>query len=385
MCESLRIILLWLSFDQRMIDYKLIDLSRDCDLTDLAAGASRIGIDTEFMREKTFFPQLCLIQVASSDEILCADPLRLDAAGCPLQEKLWAAIMQPRWILHSGRQDLEVLYAAAGRMPSELFDTQIAAALLGYQPQLGYANLVKTLFDVELAKTHTRADWSKRPLSDAVLQYAAEDVQYLLPACDILTDKLQALGRLEWALEDSSALLDPTLYSFDATSARQRLKGATNLRGQHRAIALALAEWRERRAVKSNRPRQWIMRDAQIVEIAAAAPKNEAALRQASDLSDRALAKISKRLLDVIATVDTSTDADQQVAAPRPNEHQKKTMKLLQKKVVEIAGQLNIAAELLAPRKELTAAVLGERDSRMFSGWRYKVIGESLLEIVNNA
>jgi ribonuclease D len=162
-----------------------------------------LGVDTEFMREKTFFAQLCLVQLAAPNRVYCVDPL----AGSPMQA-FWEESFRKTWVVHSARQDIEVIFQSSGAMPGKLFDTQIAAALLGMQPQIGYAGLVKALFDVEIPKSHTRADWSRRPLDDALLHYAVEDVEYLLPAYDRLGERLEKSGRLTWAEEDSALLLD---------------------------------------------------------------------------------------------------------------------------------------------------------------------------------
>ena len=183
-----------------------------------------LGVDTEFIREKTFFAQLCLLQVSLPDSVYCVDPL----AGNPMQS-FWKESFRKTWVVHSARQDIEVVFQASGAMPADLFDTQIAAALLGMQPQIGYAGLVKELFDVDIPKTHTRADWSQRPLPDELLHYAVEDVEYLLPACELLGERLEKAGRKAWAEEDSRLLLDESLYALDETQAIQRLKGAQEL------------------------------------------------------------------------------------------------------------------------------------------------------------
>ena len=188
-----------------MPEYQFVDLKTDDRLGTTVPEQSRIGVDTEFVREKTFYAQLCLIQIATESEIYCADPMGLDARNDDRAKALWQAITTPAWILHSGRQDLEVIYQTVALMPREVFDTQVAAALLGYQPQIGYGNLVNELFGIELAKLHTRADWSQRPLPNALMQYAAEDVQYLLPAYDTLSERLEKLGRLQWAVEPLTA------------------------------------------------------------------------------------------------------------------------------------------------------------------------------------
>ncbi|MBT8099688.1 MAG: ribonuclease D, partial [Gammaproteobacteria bacterium] len=201
---------------------------------------SRVGVDTEFMRERTYFSQLCLVQIAAGEVHYCVDPL----ADQPMQE-FWPALCDQTWVAHSARQDIEVIYQTAELMPAALFDTQVAAGLLGYQPQMGYANLVQELFDVELPKTHTRANWAARPLPATYLDYAAEDVEYLLPAYELLAEKLDKLGRLEWAESDSNLLLDPALYAIDPKTAIDRLKGARRLRGRRRVVAERLSEWRE--------------------------------------------------------------------------------------------------------------------------------------------
>ena len=190
-----------------------IDHLSDEPLSTSLSSQSRVGIDTEFMRERTCFSQLCLVQVSIGDDIYCIDPLGESPDDSDTSAaSFWQTLMQVPWVLHSGRQDIEVVSQSARRFPESVFDTQVAAALLGYAPQMGYAGLVAELFDVQLAKSHTRADWSRRPLSDAVLQYAAEDVLYLLPAYEMLKERLQKLGRLSWAEDDSADLLQPSLY-----------------------------------------------------------------------------------------------------------------------------------------------------------------------------
>ena len=154
-------------------------------------------------------------------------------------DPLWDLIADPeiRVVLHAGGQDVQIAYDHAKRPAANVFDTQIAAGLLGMAPQLGYATLARDLFDVELPKSHTRADWTRRPLPEGLLHYAAEDVEYLLPAYEFLGECLERKGRLEWAEEDSAALLDPALYAIDPSQAISRLKGARNLKGRARTAA----------------------------------------------------------------------------------------------------------------------------------------------------
>jgi ribonuclease D len=327
------------------------------------------------MRETTFLPELCLVQVAADSRIYCADPL-----GAEDLRSFWQALADRCWVVHSGRQDLEVYFLAAGQMPRDLFDTQIAAGLLGYAPQLGYAALVADLFGVVLAKSHTRADWRRRPLPREYLEYAAEDVDYLLPAYDRLAARLAALGRLEWASEDSRDLVDASLYAPDPATAVERLKGARSLRGWPRRIAVTLARWREAEALRLNRPRQWILRDAALLEIAAATPQDEAALSRIPALPPKTARRAGPELLGLVAAAREGPDDYEPPA--RPDEPQKAILKEMQRRVAAEAERLGVVAEVLAPRKELSEALAGRRNLRVFKGWRRQVIGGELLSLL---
>lgn len=341
-------------------------------ILDELRGSGDMGIDTEFLREKTFLAQLCLLQISTGDGIFCIDPLKQHDF-----DALWEVLVQRRWVLHAGRQDIEVIYQASDRMPRQIFDTQVAAALLGHAPQLGYANLVKALFDVELPKSHTRADWSKRPLASELLEYAADDVVYLLPALDTLSEQLDSKGRLDWAIEDSMALLDRELYDIHPEDAIHRIKGARNLKGGRRAVAAALAAWRETEALQRNRPRQWIFRDNTLIDLACRQPESVKAMRGIDGMPQGLISRAGERLLDIIREAANNPSAYQPPLPP--DAEQKALIRKLQSVVNRIASELDIPAEVLAPRKELAAAVMaGERSSRLFSGWRADVVGSAV-------
>ncbi len=363
-----------------MAEYRFVDLKTDDRLATFLPEQPQIGVDTEFVREKTYHAELCLVQIATGNMIYCADPMGLDAKNDARARALWEIMTTPAWVLHSGRQDLEVVYQTTGILPGEVFDTQVAAALIGFQPQLGYGNLVNELFDVELAKTHTRADWAQRPLPDKLVRYAAEDVQYLLAARDLLAERLDKAGRLDWAIEDSMDLLDVRLYENDPAQAILRLKGARNLRGAARAAAVRLATWREREAQKRNRPRQWIMRDAVLLDIAVKRPDTRRKLGMTPGLAPRTLARVGDDLLRAL-TAAGNDECDYR-PPKRPDELQKAALKRMQEKLSGVARQLELATELIAPKKELSAAMLGERDLRIFRGWRLELLGKQLLEIL---
>lgn len=345
-------------------------------LVEVLRHRGQLAIDTEFMRERTYYAQLCLTQIAAGQDIWCVDPL----AGHS-QETFWQELLAHDWVLHSARQDIEVIYQTAGAMPASIFDTQVAAALLGLPAQLGYAGLVKELFDVDIHKMHTRADWSRRPLRPEYLEYAAEDVEYLLPACELLSERLEKKGRLEWAREDSAWLLDPALYVADASQAIDRLKGARNFRGRKRAAAARLASWREAEAIKRDRPRQWIMRDKVLLDIAWNLPQSEQALAGIKDVPPKLVNRVGHEILDAVRKSEADA-RDYQPPQP-PDESQKSLLKAMQAKVAACADELGIAAESVASKRELSAVIIsGARDSRVFNGWRAELVGNELLELL---
>jgi ribonuclease D len=266
-------------------------------------------------------------------------------------------------------------------MPKNIFDTQIAAGLLGYAPQMGYASLVKELFAKELAKSHTRADWTRRPLSAEMIEYAAEDVEFLLGACDKLSARLDDLGRLEWAREDSTRLLDTALYTDSPSASFDRLKGTRKLVGRARSAASCLAVWREQRAIRSNRPRQWILKDALLVDLAVANPCDFPALAAVPGMPASTARRSASELLAVLEQADDNDDG--YVPPARPDEKQKALLKAMQNEVARSSSDLGIAAEILAPKKELASATLGNCESRVFTGWRRDIVGKRLLELIN--
>lgn len=357
-----------------MSEYTFVERP-DSICTELACH-DRLGVDTEFMRERTFFADLSLVQVAAGGAVYCIDPL----AGNPLQS-FWETMVDRTWVVHSARQDIEVIYQSAQLMPSALFDTQIAAGLLGLVPQIGYAGLVKELFDVEIPKAHTRADWSRRPLADALLRYAAEDVYYLLPAYEQLAEALQKKGRLDWAVEDSALMLEPSLYDIDPALAIDRLKGARNLRGRSRAAAARLAAWREQQALRANRPRQWIIKDAALISLAVERPANT---RDLQGMDGLAAGLVRRAGNDILAAIRAAEADDSDYRPPRrPDESQKALLRQMQQEVASCAADLGLAPETIASKRDLSAIIIGgSRDSRLLGGWRRELVGERLLKLL---
>jgi len=341
-----------------------------------------IGVDTEFLRERTFFPKLCLLQLSAGGQVWCVDTLRIDSLE-PLMPALTAALS--RKVIHAARQDLEAVYLTSKGVISPVFDTQIAAGCVGLKPQIGYAELVKTLLDVTIPKGQTRTDWSKRPLTREQLEYAADDVLYLGEIANLLSERLRQLGREQWALEDCLALEDRRLYEPDPAQAWVRLRGIAQLAPAARARAKVIANWREGLARARNLPRAWILPDAEIFSIVHANPATPAALGAVHQLNEG----FAATLLDALQAASHAAVADQEPGEDsRPTPEQKAVIQRLSRIVDARAAELQLSAEILAPRGEIKALAMGTRhgharcalpDARALKGWRLREIGTRLL------
>lgn len=341
------------------------------------AGAP-VAIDTEFVRERTYYPRLCLIQAEVGGGILLVDALALPDGGALARE---LASDARRKVVHAARQDIEALLPVTGEPLAPVFDTQQAAALLGFPAQVGYAELVRQLLGVELAKGHARTDWARRPLSPEQLAYAADDVRYLPALADALEARLAAAGRGGWLDEESAGLRDVSLYRVEPDDAWRRLKGLERLDGRAFAAARSLAAWRERRAMARDLPRGWILQDAAILELALARPRTREALARVDGVPPGTAARAADELLEAIAREPPDGRRDED-AAGRPGPEQVKLQKALQKRLAEVAAELAIQPEVLATRRELAALARGERDVPALRGWRREVVGEKLVAVL---
>lgn len=343
-------------------------------------GASRLAVDTEFMRERTYRAQLCLVQVASDADCYLVDPL----AGLDLAPLF--AVLADRGklkILHAARQDLEVLLQSGGSVPAPVFDTQVAAALLGLPPQAGYAELVARRLGHSIDKGQTRTDWSRRPLSAAQLAYAADDVHHLLQLHGELAAELEARGRATWHAEECAALEIPALYRTEPGDAWRRFKSLGRLRPQEQGVVRALAAWREERAIASDKPRGWILTDEAVLALATLAPATMAELEQVRALPPGVARKRGEELLELIRSAREATDtAAPWQLPPRPTPEQTRLVGRLQQCVRDVAASLQVSPELIATRRDVEAMVFGKpQESLLLRGWRCEVIGRQLLEL----
>lgn len=340
-----------------------------------------IACDTEFVRTRTYWPQLCVIQVSAGGSEAAVDIL----ADLDTQRLRQQLLERPETeIFHAAKQDLEALYSVYEQLPRAIFDTQIAAGLLGLHPQIGYAAMVMELLGIELPKDQTRTDWSRRPLSAAQVEYALEDVAHLHELFARLGDRLRAQGRFEWALEDSAALLDPSLYAAPLAAAWRRLPAIAYLPVPEQARARGLAGWREARARKLDRPRQWVLADKAVLAIAHANPARTSDLAAIDDLPPAVVRRQGDSIVEVVRTANAAVragaaDFQQQPLPPPPD---RKHLKRLADIVRHAASDLGIAPEILATRREVTGILHGRHDLRVLGGWRRAVVGERLLESV---
>jgi len=344
-----------------------------------------VALDTEFMRESTYFPKLCLIQAASTDFCAIIDPLAL-----PDLRPFWQMLARRDCVkvLHAARQDYEVITQAnpAEAPPGPVFDTQIAAALLGYPAQIGYGSLVSERLGTTLAKGHTRADWSRRPLNEEQLQYAADDVRYLAPLYLDLRAALEAAGRLEWLQEETRELERPELHRTDPKLAWQRLKGLERLQPQQRATAKLLAQWRENTAIRHDKPRGWILADEALREIAERLPVNIAGLEQIRSLAAGVIRRRGEEILMLVAQGCEDAAQEEPTTLPqRPEPHLVARVTKLMGVARAQAQALHISPELLATRRDVERLVFSGRAERLMNGWRREVIGERLADLAAEA
>jgi len=339
------------------------------------ASADAIGLDTEFMRERTYFAQLCLVQLSAHDSALCVYALAL-----PDLRALQPLMAERRVtkVLHAARQDLEVLWPATGAVLG-LFDTQVAAALIGMPAQVGYGDLVQRLLSTSLHKTQTRTDWSRRPLSPEQISYALDDVRYLLPLREQLRTRLQQLGRWPW-FEQEMAELD-AIGSFEADPAQawRRFKGFHELDPERQRLAAALSAWREQRAIDADRPRNWILPDPALRDIVLRVPRTPAELTAATPLPDGIRNHSGPQLLALIEGLQLPARLAPLPQRRRPDPATTEAVRKLAQLAQQIARELGLAPEILATRREMERLVSGARDGAVLSGWRREVIGERLL------
>ncbi|MCB1760086.1 MAG: ribonuclease D [Gammaproteobacteria bacterium] len=352
-------------------------------LCEQLAGSPWLAVDTEFVREKSYHPKLCLLQLCDGEIAACIDPLKLEDLA-PLERLLLNS--SGTKVFHAGRQDLEIFYLLWQRLPAPLFDTQLAATLLGLGEQVGYAALVQKQLGVDLAKSHTRTDWSLRPLRQGQLRYALDDVIYLGRVYLALKGELERLGRIDWLAEEFAALADPATYRIDPDTVWEKVKGRQRLKGAQLATLQVLAAWREKQALAADRPRRWILQDDPLIDLARQAPQSLEALSRIRGLEPGQLKRSGARWLELIAesrALPSSEWPSQSRPSKRISANQEAIVDLLMSALRLLAEQQRTTPALLASRQDLERLTAGSRDIDLLRGWRRKIAGDALLSVLN--
>ena len=348
-------------------------------LVERLLGEPRYGIDTEFHRERTYWPHLALVQLSWEGGIALVDPLAADPALLrPLLEGPAVAIV------HAAAQDLEVLERACGGVPSRIFDTQLAAGFLGLSsPSL--ATLVEHMLGRRLNKGDRLSDWTLRPLGAAQMKYAASDVEHLLDLHDVISERLSELGRREWAEQECELLRTRPRGPVVPEEAWWRMKDARQLRGRSRGVAQELAAWRERQASRVDRPPRFVLADLAMSAIAHRPPTSVAELSKVRGLEGRGPGSAASEA--ILAAVRAGWDLPPEKLRLPPAETSDRSLRpavtLAGAWVSQLASELSIETSLLGTRSDIQALVAGDSGARMATGWRAELLGRSLSDVVS--
>lgn len=347
-----------------------------CAFCERASSARILAVDTEFLREKTYYPQLCLIQVATHDESASIDPLAIEDLS-PLSALL--ADERITKVFHACTQDLEVILHAMGVVAAPVFDTQLAAAFLGLRQQVGYGALVERYTGVNLPKADSLTDWSKRPLDAEQLTYAEDDVRFLPGIYDAMMTQLVAKNRLGWLMPEMEELSDRSHFERLPEQAYLHLKRSSSLTRRQLALAREVCAWRERKAAQRDLPRKWIVSDEILLEISKRSPKAVDRLRRIRG-TDSLSGRDAEELVRAVRKGLTMGLDD--LPAPRRRERNSPeaegAVDLMYALLRIIADRSGIAPQLIATRDDLLDLATGRKDSRLASGWRHELAGASL-------
>lgn len=342
--------------------------------------AKWLAIDTEFLREKTYYAKLCLIQIEADGHRACVDPLAIEDLSA-----FNALMHNPEIIkvLHAAHQDLEILLQISGKVPAPIFDTQVAASVLGIGDQMGYARLVEAMLGVSLAKTQSRTDWSKRPLRDAQLEYAIDDVRYLAQIYPVMIDQLESQNRQSWLDKDFAKATDPETYAINAAERWKKVKGNQVLKRPQLAILKELAAWREERAEQSDRPRKWILSDDILLDMSRQQPVTSDAIKEIRGINPDRSQKNHDTWIELIKKGKGTPESEwpELPRAKKPSANQNALIDLLMLVIQIQAKQHNITAAVIATRKQVANMIL-EGETSISDDWRGALVNDKLAAVI---
>ncbi len=351
-----------------------------------AARAGAVGLDTEFLREKTYRARLCLVQMSVGDDVYVLDPL-----GDIGLDPVASLISDPRVevVVHAGRQDLDIFFEQYGSTPKSVFDVQIAAGFTGHGASLPYGRLVQSVLGVQLHKGEAYSDWCRRPLTDAQLRYAADDVRYLVAAAAALEAQASRLGRGEWLAEEMLALGDASSYGVDVNEAWRKVGGRGSLSGRQLAVLRFVARWREETAMRRDIPRGWVLKDPTLVELARRQPPTAEALRGIRGLSPREAERSGQDLVAAIERGKSSPPLATAQGPPKEAQARARMVAGVADAVVRARCEAaQIAYELVATRAELEGVLaevfsgsVNRSGRRLLTGWRRDLAGDAVVAL----
>lgn len=360
-------------------------ISTDDQLAEFCTRASAfdaVAVDTEFLRERTYHPRLCLVQVATPDESVVIDPLAVKNLA-PLAE----LFQDPETVkvFHACSQDMEVLLQALGILPAPIFDTQVAATFLGERLQVSYNGLVQTFCGVNLPKSESLTDWSRRPLTPQQIEYAVDDVRYLIRAYAAMRDRLEELGRLSWVIDEIKPLGDLSHYEVDKREVYKRVKRVTSCTRRQLAIARELAAWRENRAERHNIPRKWVMSDEVLLALTKRAPRDVNDFRSIRGTEQLSENDVAAALVAIERGARCPADKlpPANHARKAPSSDMESVTDLMYALVRLVAESSGVATAMIASRDDLADYIEHPERSRLREGWRFELLGSRLDDLLS--
>lgn len=346
-----------------------------------AASSRVLAVDTEFLREKTFFPKLCLVQVAAGDDIAAIDPLLIEDLS-PLARLFEDPSITK--VLHACSQDLEVILDGMGVVCAPVFDTQLAAAFLGMRQQVSYGSLVEAYCGVHLPKAESLTDWSRRPLDAEQLRYAEDDVRYLPGIYERMISQLVEGDRLTWVAPEMSQLCDVSRVRRDPRESYQRLRRASSLTRRQLAVAREVCAWREGVAAAHDIPRKWVVSDEVVVEVCKRAPTTVERLRRIRG-TDQISESDARALVEAVVkgTACPAEQCPKVTRHPRPSAETEGVIDLMYAVLRLVSEKSGVATQLIATRDDLLEFLQDRRGSRLSRDWRWELAGKTLDQLLS--
>jgi len=339
-----------------------------------------VAVDTEFLREKTYSAKLCLVQLGIDQHQYCIDVLAIDDLSLLIELFADENVLK---LFHAARQDMEVIYQTLNVLPKPIFDTQLASAFCGGDVQQGYGAMVLERTGIELPKTQSRTDWTRRPLSADQVEYAGDDVAHLEELYRQTSQLLEESQRLDWYQQEIETYYELDKYIIDPALAYKRLSGG-GLKIQQQHILKALAHWREATAQKRDIPRSWVMRDDKLYDLVNQQPTTEQEIKDMGIFGRKSVVYLAPQAIEIMASVEKSQERLWRKVEPL-SKQEKGICSAMMKELKSISESLGVAQALLGTRKEIESLFRHRQSKRLLSGWRKENVGDVLLNFLDTS